>query len=269
MKFSPAIISLSTLIFGGSAMAAENTIKTTVKPTIALVHGAFEDSHVWQGVEAKLRADGYPVLAIELPGRPGAPMSPTDVSLDLYRDTVLKALARTTRPAVLVGHSFGGITISAVAEAAPEKVKTLVYVAAYLPRDGESLVSMAQQDPDAKIGPQLQINKEQGIAVVNYAARADLFANDGPAPLRAALPDLILDEPLAPLATPVHLTDARFGHVDKVYVHTSKDQVISPAFQAKMVAATPVRSETTLATGHTPFLTDPAGLVAAIEKAAR
>jgi hypothetical protein len=45
--------------------------------------------------------------------------------------------------------------------------------------------------------------------------------------------------------------------------------VISPAFQARMVAATPVRSETTLATGHTPFLTDPAGLVAAIEKAAR
>jgi hypothetical protein len=67
----------------------------------------------------------------------------------------------------------------------------------------------------------------------------------------------------------VHLTNARFGQVDKVYVHTSKDQVISPAFQARMVAATPVRSETTLATGHTPFLTDPADLVAAIEKAAR
>lgn len=250
-------------------MAAESTAVMTAKPTIALVHGAFTNSHVWEGVEAKLKADGYPVLAIELPGRPGAPMSPADVSLDLYRDTVLKALAKTTRPAVLVGHSFGGITISAVAEAAPEKIKTLVYVAAYLPRDGESLVSMAQQDPDAKIGPQLQINKEQGIAVVNYAARADLFANDGSAPLRAALPDLILDEPLAPLATPVHLTDARFGKVDKVYVHTSKDQVISPAFQARMVAATTVRSAIALATGHTPFLTDSAGLVAAIEEAAR
>jgi pimeloyl-ACP methyl ester carboxylesterase len=268
MKLLSTIIAISALVSGVFAVAAE-TPANPAKPTIALVHGAFEDSHVWQGVEAKLKADGYPVLAIELPGRPGAPMSPADVSLDLYRDTVLKALATTARPAVLVGHSFGGITISAVAEAAPEKVKTLVYVAAYLPRDGDSLVSMAQQDPDAKIGPQLQIKKEQGIAVVNYAARADLFANDGPAPLRAALPDLILDEPLGPLATPVRLTQARFGQVDKVYVHTSKDQVISPTFQAKMVAATPVRSETTLATGHTPFLTDTAGLVAAIEKAAR
>jgi pimeloyl-ACP methyl ester carboxylesterase len=249
-------------------MAADNPVQTN-KPTIALVHGAFEDAQVWQAVGAKLKADGYPVLAVELPGRPGAPMSPADVSLDLYRDTILKALAATPSPAVLVGHSFGGITISAVAEAAPEKVRTLVYVAAYLPRDGQSLVSMAQQDPDAKIGSHLQIRKEQGIAVVDYAARADLFANDGPAQLRAALPDLILDEPLAPLATPVHLTQARFGHVDKVYVHTSKDQVISPAYQATMVAATPVRSEVTLATGHTPFLTDPDGLVAAIEKASR
>lgn len=269
MKFSTTIIALSAAIFGASAMAAENPTQATAKPTIALVHGAFEDAQVWQAVGAKLKADGYPVLAVELPGRPGFPMSPADVSLDLYRDTVLKALASTTRPAVLVGHSFGGITISAVAEAAPEKVRTLVYVAAYLPRDGQSLVSMAQQDADAKIGPHLQIKKDQGIAVVDYAARADLFANDGPAPLRAALPDLILDEPLAPLATPVHLTDARFGHADKVYVHTSKDQVISPAYQAAMVAATPVRSETTLATGHTPFLTDPDGLAAAIEKAAR
>lgn len=250
-------------------MAANNSGDLGVKPVVALVHGAFEDSHVWQGVEARLKADGYPVIAVELPGRPGAPMSPADVSLDLYRDTVLKALSETTQPAVLVGHSFGGITISAVAEAAPQKVKTLVYVAAYLPRDGESLVSMAQQDPDSKIGPELQIKKEQGIAVVNYAARADLFANDGPQQLRSVLPDLILDEPLAPLATPVHLTQARFGQVDKVYVHTSQDQVISPTFQAKMVVATPVRSETTLATGHTPFLTNPDGLVKAIEDAAR
>ena len=267
MKLSSTIVALSLLLSGGVATASENP--AAAKPTIALVHGAFEDGHVWQGVEAKLKADGYPVLTIELPGRPAAPMSPADVSLDLYRDTILKALASSSRPAVLVGHSFGGITISAVAEAAPEKVKTLVYVAAYLPRDGESLVSMAQHDPDAKIGPHLQIKKEQGIAVVEYAARADLFANDGPAPLRAALPDLVVDEPLAPLATPVHVTEARFGHVDKVYVHTSKDQVISPAYQAAMVAATPVRSETTLATGHTPFLTDPDDLAAAIEKAAR
>lgn len=238
------------------------------KPPVILVHGAFASGHVWGHVAARLEAAGHEVLTINLPGRPGNPMAPDKVSLDLYRDTVLDTLDTLTRPAILVGHSFAGIIIAAAAERAPEKIKTLVFVAAYLPHDGASLVSMAQQDPDARIGPNLRIEQESGIAVVEYSARAELFANDGPAPLKAKLPDLILDEPLAPLGTPVHVTDARFGQVDKVYVHTSVDQVISHAFQTRMVASTPVRHSITLTTGHLPFLTDPDGLANAIESAA-
>ncbi|RZF63865.1 alpha/beta fold hydrolase [Sphingomonas populi] len=171
-------------------------------------------------------------------------------------------------PAILVGHSFAGIVIAAAAEQVPEKIATLVFVAAYLPQDGDSLLSLAQQDPDAKIGPQLTIGKERGIAIVNYAARAELFVNDGPAPLKAKLPDLILDEPAAPLVTPVHVTDERFGRVDRIYVHTGLDQVISPAFQAQMVARVPVRKTVSLQTGHLPFLTDVDGMVQAIDTAA-
>jgi len=238
------------------------------KPPVILVHGAFASGFVWGHVAAKLQAAGHEVVMIDLPGRPANPMTPDKVSLALYRDAVVSALNVAARPAVVVGHSFAGIVISAAAEQVPEKVKTLVFVAAYLPQDGDSLLSLAQQDHDAKIGPHLTINKEQGIAIVEYSARAELFANDGPAPLKAKLPDLIIDEPVPPLVTPVHVTDARFGQVDKVYVHTDVDQVISPAFQAQMVARTPVRSSFTLQTGHLPFLTDPAGLASAIERAA-
>ncbi|MGC1303765.1 MAG: alpha/beta fold hydrolase [Caulobacteraceae bacterium] len=247
--------------------AGENSTNAE-KPTVILVHGAFSNGQVWGYVAGKLQAAGHPVVTIDLPGRPGAPMAPDQVSLDLYRDTVVQALNGVSGPAILVGHSFAGIVIAGAAEQAPEKIKTLVFVAAYLPQDGDSLVSMATRDPDAKIGPNLQILKEQGIAVVDYSARAELFANDGSAPLKAKLPDLILDEPLAPLATPVHVTEARFGRVDKVYVHTGMDQVISPAFQARMVADTPVRLEVSLQTGHLPFLTDAEGLAKAIETAA-
>lgn len=78
-----------------------------------------------------------------------------------------------------------------------------------------------------------------------------------------------MDEPLAPLATPVHVTAAHFGRVDKVYIHTAFDHVISPSFQARMVAATPVREEFTVETGHTPFLTEPDKLAGYIEAAAK
>jgi pimeloyl-ACP methyl ester carboxylesterase len=262
MKLLLSALVTSVLAFGTSAMAAE-------KPPIVLVHGAFEDAQVWGHVSAKLQADGYKVVAVDLPGRPGAPMAPDKVSLDLYRDTVVTAIDKFHRRVMLVGHSFGGIVIADAAEEVPSKVKTLVFVAAYLPQDGDSLVSMANKDADAKIGPHLQIQKDKGIASIEYSARADLFANGAPDELRKAIPDLILDEPLPPLATPVHVSAARFGRVDKVYVHTAMDQVISPSFQAQMVASTPVRREFTLQTGHTPFLTDPDGLASAIEAAAK
>lgn len=262
MKTIIAALATSAFALGANAMAAE-------KPPIVLVHGAFENGQVWGHVTAKLQKDGYQVITVDLPGRPSNPMTPDKVSLDAYRDTVVQALDQAKQPAVVVGHSFGGIVVSAAAEQAPQKIKTLVYLAAYLPQDGDSLVSLAQRDPDAKIGPHLQIQKDKGIASIEYSARAGLFANGGPEGLRKAIPDLILDEPLAPLATPVKVTAANFGKVDKVYIHTATDQVISPAFQAKMVAATPVRVEYTLQTGHTPFLTDPDGLADAIEKAAQ
>lgn len=262
MKVLNSIMMASATLISAQTMAAE-------KPAIALVHGAFEDAHIWDGVSAKLQADGYRVISVDLPGRPSAPLAPNLVSIDVYRDTVLKAIAGEAQPVVLVGHSFGGMTLSAVAEAAPAKIKTLVYLAAYLPQDGESMLSLAQQDRDSKAGPALRIDKDKGMIAVDYAARADLFANGAPDGLRKVLPDLILDEPLTPIVTPVALTAARYGKVDKVYIHTALDQVVSPYLQQKMIAATPVRMELTLNTGHTPFLTDVPGLVGAIEQAAR
>jgi pimeloyl-ACP methyl ester carboxylesterase len=256
-----SIVALSAMVAAGGAEAA-------TKPTIALVHGAFENAEVWKGVTAQLKADGYTVIAPNLPGRPGNPESPEKVTLDQYRDTVIKAIDKSKSPVVLVGHSFGGIVISDVAEAAPKKIRTLVYVAAYLPKDGESLLVLAQADTDSKVGPHLTIDKEHGIASIERSARADLFAADASEAVRKAIPDQIVDEPLAPLATPVKLTPAAFGSVDKVYVHTTLDNVVSPSLQARMVAATPVRSETSLKTGHTPFITDIKGLTKAIEAAA-
>ena len=246
----------------------ENDIDNTAeKPTIILVHGAFSNGQVWGYVAGKLQAAGYPVVTVDLPGRPGAPMSAGQVNLDLYRDTVVQAVNDVPGQAILVGHSFAGIVIAAAAEQAAEKIRTLVFVAAYLPQDGDSLLSLAQQDHDARIGPHLTIDKTRGIAVVEYSARAELFANDGPAPLKAKLPNLILDEPAAPLVAPVRVTGERFGKVDKIYIHTSLDQVISPAFQAQMVARTPVRKTISLQTGHLPFLTDVEGMAQAIESA--
>lgn len=255
---------IAALALGVAAISLPAAAKPVAKPTFVLVHGAFEDASVWKAVVADLGRDGYKAVAVDLPGRPSDPLSPDKTSLTVYRDAVLADIAKVKGPVMLVGHSFGGLVISEVAEAAPEKVRTLVYVAAYLPRDGDSLVTLATADKASAAGPHIQFDKEHGVASIERSARADLFATDGSPELRAAIPDLILDEPLPPLAEPVHLT-ARFAGVDKTYVHTALDRVVSPQEQALMISTTPVRAEFTVDTGHTPFLTNPDALVKALE----
>ena len=82
---------------------------------------------------------------MELPGH-GADQTPAEaLSLTSYVDAVVEALP-SEGPVVLVGHSMAGIVISAVAERVPDRVSKLVYIAAYLPRDGESLYQLSQTD---------------------------------------------------------------------------------------------------------------------------
>jgi pimeloyl-ACP methyl ester carboxylesterase len=258
------ISALAPLFAATSALSA--TPRDAAKAPVVLVHGAWETSSIWDGVAAKLKHDGYRVQVVNLPGRPGNPAAPGQVSMESYRKAISTAIAKDKGPVVLVGHSFAGFPISVVAEADPARIRTLVYLAAYLPLDGQSLLGVATADKDSKAGPAVQIDRERGLATIAPDARAGLFANDAPPQVGAVVAGAI--EPLAPLAMPVHLS-AKFARVDKAHIHTARDQVVSPALQTSMVAATPVRLEQTLDTGHTPFITNPDGVAAAIEAAMR
>lgn len=111
--------------------------------TIVLVHGAWEDASIWSDVTAELEGMGHVVHTVNLPGRAGDTTPTSQITLDSHRDAVLSVVQQSEEPVVLVGHSFGGMTISAVAEAAPEKVERLIYLAAYLPQNGQSLQDLA------------------------------------------------------------------------------------------------------------------------------
>jgi len=261
LKMRAGLIGL--MLVGLAAGAAE----ATPRPTIVLVHGAFETADVWKPVEAQLHKHHYKTVSVTLPGRSGLIAADPAAGLAPYRDAVLAAIKSQTRPVVLVGHSFGGMTISAVGEAAPEKVKTLVYVAAYLPTSGQSLLSLSQQDTDSKVGPSFRVSDDKSYAYIDQATRTDLFCNGCDVKAKAAVAAGFVNEPLAPPATPVTVTAERFGRVDKVYIHTARDLVVSPKLQAAMVAATPVRKELTVDTGHAPFAAAPRDLARAIEAA--
>ncbi|MBZ3930818.1 hypothetical protein Xthr_12765 [Xanthomonas citri pv. thirumalacharii] len=129
-------------------------------------------------------------------------------------------------------------------------------------------MALAQADTASAMPPHLSLDKQKNALSVEASARGALFANDADAAQQAGVKDMLVDEPVQPMMTPVHLT-GRSAEVDRVYIRTLQDQALSPAFQSRMIAATPMRMTIDLNTGHSPFLTAPDALVAAIEQAAQ
>lgn len=262
----PVRLRTSSLLVVAATLAAG--VAEAAKPAIVLLHGAFEDASVWKPVQTELEKHGYKTVAVDLPGRPSNPLPPQQCSLDLYRDTVIKAIDTVGAPVVLVGHSFGGMTVSAVAEAAPDKLVKAVYLAAYLPASGDSLQTLSARDAGSKMGPNFQVDPQKLVASVKFDARGDLFCNDCTPAARAALPATMVDEPLPPPGTPVTLTSEKFGRVKKAYIETRRDQVISAPFQKQMLEAAGVKQVIELDTGHAPFISQPEALARAIERTA-
>jgi pimeloyl-ACP methyl ester carboxylesterase len=114
-------------------------------PTVVLVHGAFADASSWNGVITNLQHRGYPVVAAANPLR--------GVAADAA--SVRALLDSITGPVVLVGHSYGGSVISAAALHAAN-VTSLVYIAGFLPDEGESAVGLSSQFPGSTLGETLQ-----------------------------------------------------------------------------------------------------------------
>jgi pimeloyl-ACP methyl ester carboxylesterase len=105
---------------------------TTTNPTIVIVHGAWTDASSFAGVQQLLTKGGYDVLEFANPLRSLA----GDAD---YLATFLQS--RTSGPVILVGHSYGGAVIGAAAAAVPT-VTGLVYVNAFVPAEGESLLDL-------------------------------------------------------------------------------------------------------------------------------
>ena len=107
--------------------------------TFVLIHGARHGGWCWNKVIPLLEKAGHKVMAPDLPGH--GENKNTATTLQGYVDRVLEVLDRQPEPVILVGHSMGGMVISQAAEYRPDKIKKLVYVCAFLLRDGESLQS--------------------------------------------------------------------------------------------------------------------------------
>lgn len=253
MKNSILLIAMLLLT---TITASSQTNKAKNENTIVIIHGAWSSSNDWQHVSEDLIAGGNSVIAVNLPGH-GSDNTPiSSISLKLYVDEVKKAIG-SKQNVVLVGHSFGGIVASQVAEEIAPQIKKIIYIAAYVPKNGESLLTIAQTDAESHVGKNLVVDEKAGIASIKKEGIADVFLADAPKQVADYVSNNLKPEPLAPLATPVMLTDSKFGKINKVFVYSLNDHTIGYSLQQKMTKDAGIERVYSLPSSHTPFIMFP------------
>ena len=231
--------------------------------TFVLVHGSFHGGWCWDAVVARLTAAGHRVLAPDLPGRGSDARPLFALTLDDYATAIAGVVAAQPEPVVLVGHSMGGVVITSVAERVPERLERLVYVCAFLPANGQSLLDLATSDKESVLLRNLVIEAAAGTHHVRPEGARESFYHDCSDADADAATKRLVAEPLAVVATPVATSAARFGRVPRSYVECTDDRAVGPSLQRRMHGAQPCRVSS-IASGHSPFLARPDELTRAL-----
>ncbi|WP_030674731.1 alpha/beta fold hydrolase [Streptomyces cellulosae] len=208
-------------------------------PTVLLVHGAFADAGSWSGVIAELQNHGIPVVAPANPLRGLA----SDAAY------IASVASQIEGPVVLVGHSYGGALITVAGTT--ENVVGLVYVAAYVLEEGESLGELQGRFPLSPLVSNLKewtypVEGAEPAVEVSIKAEAfpEIFAADVPAPVTKVL--AAAQRPLAASAFEETAAAAAWRTKPSWALVATADQAINPEverFGAKRAGATIVEVE--------------------------
>ena len=132
--------------------------------TAVLVHGAWADGSCWSNVILPLRNKGFHVTT--------APIPLTTLAEDA--DALRRVIKRTAGPVTLVGHAYAGAVIAAVQE---DRVKSLVYIAALAPDEGETVADVFYRNPPHPKAPQL-VPDSYGLIWMPEDGFGDAVAHD-------------------------------------------------------------------------------------------
>lgn len=178
-----------------------------------------------------------------------------------YLERTGEAVKRVTSSVILVGHSQGGMVITAAAERFADRIAGLVYVAAFLPKSGQSIVDILRENKVRMPLPYLNVSADRAWTTARAEAVREYLYHDCPEELCLRALKLLRPEPMALSTGKVTTTAERFGRIPRAYIECLEDRAIPIALQRAMHAATPCAPVLSLPGGHARFFAGPEPLV--------
>src|SRR5258707_6891968 len=219
---------------------------------IVIVHGAWADGSSWSKVIPLLQAKGLHVVAVQNPL--------TSLADDVA--ATKRVIALQDGPVLVVGPSYGGVVITEAGN--DPKVVGLVYVAALVPSEGESVASITKPFPPAPLGSEVRADSE-GFLTVTPKGIAEDFAQDLPDNEKQLL--TATQGPTASAVFAATITTAAWKTKPSWCVIASNDRTVPP--ELEKAEATPMKATSiTVPSSHVPMLSQPKAVADLIEQAA-
>ena len=234
---------MSNTLITGAPIAAKN---------IVLVHGGFVDGSGWQGVYNILKKGGYNVSIVQNPT--------TSLADDVA--VTKRTIAQQDGPVVLVGHSYGGVVVSEAGS--DEKVKAVVYIAAFAPDKGESVSSLIANPPAGAPVPPI-LPPVDGFLFLDKAKFAESFAADVDAETASFMADSQVSWGLEALTGAV--SDPAWKSKPSYYLVATDDRMIPPPAQ-RMMAERAGSTVIEAAGSHAIYVSKPEAVANLIKQAA-
>jgi len=226
---------------------------------ILLVHGSCHGGWCWRDLMPALAAQGRSPRTLDLPGHADG-RAPETVTLEETCRTVAAQIAPET---FVLGHSWAGFPITgAVAYARP---RGLIYLCAYVPISGQSLIDMRKAGPRQTIGDAAVKSDDGHSYTIRPDAAPELFYHDCPPEAVAFARQHLGPQPIPPQATPLTVPEV-WAALPKAYIRCAQDRTIPPEYQASMVADWPQDDVHVMESSHSPFLSQPAALAELIDR---
>jgi pimeloyl-ACP methyl ester carboxylesterase len=221
------------------------------------VHGACHGGWCWFKVVPLLEQLGHTVECPDLPSCGRDRASIQDFSLATCAQKIADIVAEHDVPAILAGHSLGGLLISETYGIVPERVSKLVYISAFLLRENQTINDVIAMDKESGLGSGFHVNEDQSIVTPNLQTVGEVFYNDCTREDNTLARSLITPATLR--INSERNTNQLFAspRVSRHYIECLADNAVTISAQQSMHSSIPCDRVWTLNSGHSPFLSVP------------